>query len=412
MNHYGSLIIKQRRGHSKWLWVSIALLALIVVYLIRDYYGPELIFLEEEFVNDIPALRTKGEALIVQDYDSEGNLWATRGMWAYQLKPGESQFVRQYHIPIGFSIYWLRNFSLIRSITLRPECVELFPFYNGEVLAMSAGRILHSANAGKNFKHALALRHYGIWTGPGFRNDGLARLKNGSILFGEYFVNKQRGPVHLYGSNDNGRNWQVVYKFQPSRIRHVHAVQQDPFSNKTWILTGDRNHESMVAWTSDGGKMLNSIGQGKQRWRVTQLVFTPRALFWGADTGHPEESGIYKWQRDTRQLSKIAPVAGNMFYATRLAEGLIVMSTNREGTRNEKDDKTRLWLIDKNKEIISVVFGSWDNRRKYAKLRFQRTQGHVTLAVTVLNHKKYNNELLIFTEKSFRAKINATQLKP
>lgn len=355
-------------------------------------------------------MRTKGEALIVQDYDSEGNLWATRGMWAYQLKAGETRFVRQYHIPTGFSVYWLRNFSFIRRITLRPECVELFQFPNGEVLAMSAGRMWHRPGPGERFEETLALRHYGIGIGLGIRNVGLAKMKNGSILFGEYFVNKKRGAVRLFSSKDNGRNWQIVHKFQPGRIRHVHAVQQDPFSNRTWILTGDRNRESMVAWTLDGGKTLNPIGQGKQRWRVTQMAFTPKALFWGADTSNSEEDGVYKWERDTRQLSKIASVGGNMFYATRLAGGLIVMSTNREGTRNEKNDKTSLWFIDKDKDVISIEFGSRENRRKYAKLRFQRTQGHVALAMTVLNHKQYNNELLIFPETSLREEIRTAKL--
>ena len=100
-----------------------------------------------------------------------------------------------------------------------------------------------------------------------------------------------------------------------------------------------------------------------------------------------------------------------MFYATRLAEGLIVMSTNREGTRNEKNNKTSLWLIDKDKGILSIEFGSWDSRRKYAKLRFQRTQGHSALAMTVLNHKQYNNELLIFPETSLREKIRTINSK-
>ena len=85
------MTIKPTGRYLKWLWISIGLLALIAVYLSWDYYGPEFIFLEPETIHDLPALRTKGEELIVQDYDSEGNLWATRGLWAYRLKPGEKK---------------------------------------------------------------------------------------------------------------------------------------------------------------------------------------------------------------------------------------------------------------------------------------------------------------------------------
>lgn len=80
------------------------------------------------------------------------------------------------------------------------------------------------------------------------------------------------------------------------------------------------------------------------------------------------------------------------------------MSTNREGAKNEKDDKTRLWIITHGKNVVSIVCGTWASSRKYAKPRFQRDQGSTSLYMTCLNHQEYNDgDLIVISEKILRA---------
>lgn len=300
----------------KSCWISCAIATVLVVYGIRDYYGPGEIQLQRGNAWGLRCMRARD--LLVQGYDSEGGLWATRGMIAYRLLEGESKFVRQCHIPTGFSIFWLRNFSIVRRLTLRPECVELLPMPDGEICTMSAGAMWYRCAHGEDFEKTLTLHHYGIGIGQGIRNDGIARLNDGTLLFGEYFMNRDRTNVRLYASKDNGRSWRVAHKFPPGQIRHVHAIQQDPYTKMAWICTGDTDNESMVAWTSDGGKTFNPIGQGSQIWRACQLVFTKEALYWGTDTGNSAVSGLYRWSRKTHELTKLADIPGAVLYATKL----------------------------------------------------------------------------------------------
>jgi hypothetical protein len=394
-------------------WIPLAIFIVLVAYLGWDYRGPLEIPLQPDNACGLPCLQA--DDLLVQGHDSEGNLWATRGMVAYQLLKGDSKFIRQYHIPTGLSIFWLRNFSVVRRVTLRPECVELLPMSDGEACAMSAGRMWYRPANGEDFEETLTLPHYGIFTGQGqgVRNDGLVRLNDGTILLGEYFRNDERTNVRIYSSKDNGKTWQVAYNFRPDQIRHVHAIQQDSYSEKAWICTGDENWESMVAWTSNGGKTLNPIGQGSQIWRVCQLAFTEEALLWGTDTGSAAVSGIYRWDRTTHKLTKLVDVPGEMFYATRLAGGTIVMSTVRDGVKNEKDDKTRLWIVMHGKNVASIVCGTWASSRKYAKLRFQRDQGSTSLYMTCLNHQEYNDgDLIVISEKVLRAVAEGVRSQP
>ena len=393
----------QKKWYSKiWIIIPCVIFVGFSIYLILDYYGPREIMIKPDTVMGMPVFRVEDEELIVQEFDKEGSLWVTRGMWAYQKEPRTNKFLRRFHIPTGPSIFWLRNFSLIRRLTLRPECVELLIMPDEKALAMSDGCMWYRPGYEKKFKKTLTLRHYGIGIGQGIRNDGWDILNDGTILFGEYFRNANRSDVCLYASMDNGESWRVVHKFPPGKIRHIHAVQQDPYEDKAWILTGDNKHEPMICWTDDGGRTLNIIGEGSQKWRVTQLVFTENALFWGTDTDLPRDVGLYRYDRKLKKIEKLSSTKGTVLYATRLAGGTIVMSTqSSKGSLSGKpENKTRLIIIQDEKNVVSVVFGEMASPKKYAKLRFQRRQGNNSLVISVLNHKEYNNDLLIIPEKS------------
>jgi hypothetical protein len=402
-----SNINKRKNRYFGFLGIIIATIS----YLIIDYYGPKEIPLEKDHLLGMSVTRAKD--LLVQEYDSEDRLWATRGMCAYRLNIQKKSFERQYHVPTGISFYWLRNFTIVRLLTKRPECIELLPSTDGSAVAMSAGRMWHRPSENSKFTQTLKLRHYRISGDLGIWHGGLVKLYSGSILFGEYFRNSKHTDVRLYRSNDGGKNWDVAYEFPAGQIRHIHAVQQDPYTGKIWVLTGDEGKAAMMLWSSDEGKTLNLLGGGQQKWRVTQLVFTPNDLFWGVDTPKRDsnETGIFQWDKNNDKLKKIANVNGAIYYATRLANGTIIMSTVREGGANETDGKTRLWVITNENEVNSFVFGTWDWKKKHAKLRFSRNQGAKELAISVLNHKEHNNELILVPEEELitTAKKRQTQ---
>lgn len=404
--------IQKFRFNNIWFLISCIIFAGLSTYFILDYYGPREIMVKPDAVMGMSLFRVEDEELIVQEYDKEDSLWVTRGMWAYQMKPRTNKFVRRFHIPSGPSIYWLRNFSLIRSLTKRPECVELLVMPDGKALAMSAGKIWCRPGYKEKFKETIVLRHYGVGIGQGIRNDGWDMLNDGRILFGEYFRNRNSSNVCLYGSRDNGESWRVAHEFPPGKIRHIHAIQKDPFGDKAWVLTGDNKHEPMISWTDDGGNTLNIIGQGAQKYRATQLVFTNNAVFWGSDTDHPKDGGIYRYDRKLKKIEYFSSTTGIVLYATRLAGGTIVMSTqSSKGSFSKKETKTRLIIIRDEKKVVSMDFGEEDSRKKYAKLRFQRRQGNNSLVISVLNHKEYNNDLLIIPEYSIKDFVDRNIIK-
>jgi hypothetical protein len=378
------------------------LVVIALVYFFIDYRGPEKISLKNDTAFGFPCLRT-GD-LVVQEYDKSGNLWATRGMIIYQLKKDAKKFTRVAHVPTGFSIFWLRNFTLFRRLTIRSECIEMVTTGTGDICVLSAGRLWLLKSGGKKFKETFRLINYGFGD-QGIRNDGIIN-SDGTVYFGEYFQNSKRHKVDLYRSTDNITSWEVAYEFGPGQIRHVHAVQKDPYSDKLWVCTGDNDEESMVAWSDDSFKTIHKIGQGSQLWRVCQLIFTEDAVLWGTDNGSDDVAGIYRWDRKSSEMQKLQTIEGAVFFGTRLKNGTIVMSTDREGMKNEKDDKTRLFIISGENKIKNAECGTWNHKKpgfwfKYAQLRFQRDQGGNSLAITCINQKEFpDSELIIISEEA------------
>jgi hypothetical protein len=401
-----------RQFFNKHLFFSsiIILSVLFAIYLTLDYFGPSEINLKPDTAFGFSCLRAKD--LVVQEYDKNGDLWVTRGMILYKLKKDDNKFIRVAHVPTGLSIFWLRNFSILRRLTLRPECVEMVVTDKGDICALSAGRMWLLPTGRKKFKETLKLSHYG-YGDQGIRNDGIIDINDSTVFFGEYFGNLSGDKVRVLKSKNNMSDWLEVFEFKPGQIQHIHAIQKDPYTEKLWILTGDKDEESMVAWSDNEFKSIVAIGNGNQLWRVCQLVFTEKEIYWGTDTYAGDFAGIYRWDKKTAEIEKLGKVSGRVFFATKLANGTIVMSTDREGSKDESDKLTRLFIIAEDNKIKSFDCGTWNHNKKgfwfkFAMLRFQRDQGGPALAITCLNQKELpDGELIIISEEELLAAAKA-----
>jgi hypothetical protein len=383
--------------------LSALLIIFLFAYFIGDYIGPKVIPISQDNKFGMPCLRAKD--LIVQQYDSKRNLWATRGNLIYKREEEGSKFIRMAHVPTGFSIFWLSNFSIFRRLTKKPECLEIAINVNGDICALSAGFMWYCEYGENIFHKSLKLNHYGMKVGRGILSTGILSANNNVMFFGEYFRNELRTFVRVYRIENAGRSWSIAYEFSPRIIRHIHSIQLDPYSGKLWICAGDTDEEARIGWSDDLFKTFNLIGQGSQIWRVCQLVFTEDAVYWGTDAGSAgDQAGIYRWNKSSKELKHIQKIEGVIFYGTRLAKGTIVLSMEREGAKNEKDFFTRLFIITKDDKIKNIKCGTWKNnnsRLRYApaRLRLQRDQGSNSLIITCLNIRETDNSELIILEE-------------
>lgn len=115
-------------------------------------------------------------------------------------------------------------------------------------------------------------------------------------------------------SADRGRTWQTGLSMPD--VRHVHAVQHDPYGDELWVTTGDADDECLIgrlrgAEGADGGSgderlRLDRVGGGSQEWRAVELAFTPEAVVWGVDCGYAPTNRIYRLDR--ARLGEPSPV--------------------------------------------------------------------------------------------------------
>lgn len=383
----------------------VILLLSALIYIFLDFTGPAEICLKDAKFCGLSCLKAKD--LIVQESDISGNIWATRGMIIYLLKKSDTRFIRISHVPTGFSMLWFNNFRIIRRLTGNSECLEIAPASDGSLSVFSAGKMWYKEANRKSFRIAFRLSNYGIGKGRGIISNGLLNTDNNSLFFGEYFRNDNRTPVRIYKSENRGRSWEIAFEFKPGSIKHIHSLQKDPYTGTLWICTGDYDNESMIGYSNDEFKSIVPVGMGSQAWRTCQLAFTEDAIYWGTDTESDEPAGIYRWDKKTMELTRLKKIKGAVFFATSLEDGTIIMSTDREGYPNEEDDRTRLFIIDKEDKSVTVECGTWDRRKsrlffKYAKLRMQRNQGFDQFVLSCLNHKDVpEGDLLIFPQHEF-----------
>jgi hypothetical protein len=170
-----------------------------------------------------------------------------------------------------------------------------------------------------------------------------------TCYYGEYWGNKTREDVYIYYWRPGWDSWRPFYQFPAGSIRHIHAVQFDPFTKKIWVATGDCDNESSIGYFSgsaDTPKWI-SVTQGSQSARAVSLIFTPDFVYWGSDAGKDTRIScnyIYRWSRKTDQVQRLAPVGGPVYYSTMDDQGRLFVSTTVEGSPSEPDCLARVWM--------------------------------------------------------------------
>lgn len=172
---------------------------------------------------------------------------------------------------------------------------------------------------------------------------GLCASDRGAIYLAEYRDNSERGSVCVYRSADDGRTWDVAHRFLPGEVRHVHAVQQDPYvNNRIWLLTGDLEGECRIGFTTDDFETIEMVGSGSQLWRATALLFTREHVYWGMDSPL-ETSHVQRINLRTGELERLQELDGPAYYGAVNAQGRMFLGTTVESGPAVKDKVARVW---------------------------------------------------------------------
>lgn len=170
----------------------------------------------------------------------------------------------------------------------------------------------------------------------------LCILPNGHIFFGEYFQNVKKDAVNIYGSEDNGETWRVVHTFEAGNINHVHGVFYDKYTNRMWVLTGDRENECIIGYTEDEFKTFHEVLRGGQEYRSCQLFFYKDFIVYATDSQYIENE-IRAIDRNTLKITTLAKIQGSAIKGGQTGN-VSYLSTTIEPSDVNKDRFAHIWV--------------------------------------------------------------------
>ncbi len=247
--------------------------------------------------------------------DGKGILWASSGN---KIVRSEDQgktfnFVAQYKREI---VEYMVGVSRFSSRFFRIGFHAALPLQNGGILAIVRKRILRCSPGESEFNSVFDVHR-------GSRPLNICHVPNGGIFFGEYFTNPYRDEVHVYGSLDDGKTWDIVYTFSPGTIRHIHGIFYDEYRKGCWILTGDCGDECRIIFTNDNFKTLETVIAGNQKARAVSVIPLKDGLIIPTDT--PQEQNLIQWlDPETGQLEERFRLPGSAFYTGQAGNYLLV----------------------------------------------------------------------------------------
>lgn len=160
------------------------------------------------------------------------------------------------------------------------------------------------------------------WTNPhGPMIGNLGWDHNGStVMFGEYTtvdaVTKPK--IEFYKSTDYGATWKVSKTWNRAgepRIRHIHAVQYDKYSNRWWISTGDAlATEASILSTADGIDFVTEVAPGHPSLTAVSLAFNRRYIIWGQDLQLSNDFTIHTMNKVTKEVKTVGYMNNVAYY--------------------------------------------------------------------------------------------------
>jgi len=285
---------------------------------------------------------------VVQLIDGD-EIWVSRNYSLYRSKIGEDRFEKVIDLPFSFCDHVVGRSRLL-SRALRLGIRSVLSLKSGTFLVNSQKKIFRIEENGMINE----VFHFNKGLGP--LRQGWCEDNDGNCYLGEYLLNSSRkDKVKLFKSDDDGLKWQIIKEFDD--IRHIHCVQYDKFSNSIWLGTGDREQESSISFSENGGESWSIIGGGEETFRTVSFIFTKNHVYWGTDSP-TKHNYIYRYHRKNGEIEKLSQVDGPIHYSIEVSNLKLfatVVEGKSEGKTLQLDKKAHIWCSNDSENFEDLV---------------------------------------------------------
>lgn len=220
---------------------------------------------------------------------------------------------------------FLSKFFLTRRF-FRAELTNLYPLKDGSDILIAKNGIFKRDKTSDRFIKCFSIPR-------GSRPMNLCITPNENIFFGEYFSNFEKKEVNIYSSKDKGKTWNIVYTFKAGNINHIHGLFYDKFTNNIWVVTGDRENECIIGYTSDEFTTFKEIFRGGQEYRSCNLMFYENEILFVTDSQYIQNE-IKSLNRKTLEVKSLFHINGSGIYGGQIDDLVYVSSTIEPSTVN------------------------------------------------------------------------------
>lgn len=272
----------------------------------------------------------KNKKILTVDKDG---LIASKGYKLYRYTTRGGKWKKYGRINDGINSVFA-TFPLSRRLT-RAEISKYYLLQDGTELCIARKGIFRREKGEKDFEKVFHVIR-------GSRPMFLCEDVDGGVYFGEYFQNMEKQAVHIYGSHDHGKTWEIVHTFPEGNINHVHGIYMDPYTKKMWFATGDRENECIIGYTEDGFKTIKEVFRGGQEYRTCVLFFYKDFIVFGTDSQY-QQNELKKFDRKTLEITHLQDVQGPVIRGAQIGD-LSMISTDVEPSEVNKDTKAYVWI--------------------------------------------------------------------
>lgn len=270
-------------------------------------------------------------------------------------------------------LYYIEKGKLFRKNDIIDTCEYLsnFTLHDRQYSEMDGLNSCYVIRSGDVIKVSQNLKDWTtIYKGKrGVKNSLLLTEKGGDIvlIFIEYSTGRNIDDHRVLQYNYSTKELTVLKTFFNTNskrakapedcIRHIHVIQEDPYTGYLYIGTGDSDGESGIFISKDKGTTWGKMCSGNQRCRTLSFIFTEKKIIWNTDTH--EKQFLIAIDKKTNYRTEY-PLLNSALWCTMSTEFkgrlIYIMSSNSEGALYDNNNRVYgIEIIDEKPVVYNLL---------------------------------------------------------